>query len=493
MFGRAGRRGKDDTGYALSSTRSPRFHDARARELRRANEVDWPTLIRVMHLADQQKQPPFEAASRLCQDLFSDQPILLGVEKANQEPTGEPPTEEGQDPREFGLGPMTSQILNFQSEWEPFDKNRQRAAPLQKVKLRDKEHWKSALHHFPFVAALIPFGKVKKLDNEKGGLLGKEIILANRSGEDFRWTRSIHRLDTRLKPVRTIEEAAESITPVLQKQLMGGRILRLAEENKQLKLLVDFSEAVFEAYEDGTGHFLTSPPTRQIRTQPDTHIDPDPSRKAIRPPRESPVFAWRELGLIDSVGQPTRRGIIFSFFPHGEGIPVTAALEDPSYHLEDLVWHLANIRGGYRFRSLTHGESERLALRCREVFGPVNHDGYLRLGLPLQYGESTAEALKLYLEEHQSKRKLRSDELGDGDIERAFNEWVSLLRHIKQAPAHEWDRWTGLQQTADATLNQLARQDCLPEVADLPPLDPKQLAAHRGHWLTYHDLKQQRT
>ena len=54
----------------------------------------------------------------------------------------------------------------------------------------------------------------------------------------------------------------------------------------------------------------------------------------------SPAWAWRKLGLIHADGKVTRRGILFSFFPHGEGLAVAAALEDESYPIEDLVFDL---------------------------------------------------------------------------------------------------------------------------------------------------------
>src|SRR5947207_11651021 len=45
MFGRAGRRGLDEMGYALIADQPPRLHDGRPRQLRRPAPVDWPTLL----------------------------------------------------------------------------------------------------------------------------------------------------------------------------------------------------------------------------------------------------------------------------------------------------------------------------------------------------------------------------------------------------------------------------------------------------------------
>src|SRR5207302_9420395 len=48
MFGRAGRRGLDEVGYVLMLPDIPRLGDARPRKVKRATQVDWPSLISVM-------------------------------------------------------------------------------------------------------------------------------------------------------------------------------------------------------------------------------------------------------------------------------------------------------------------------------------------------------------------------------------------------------------------------------------------------------------
>src|SRR5262245_34027742 len=58
MFGRAGRRGLDEVGYALYTNDLPRLGDARPRQLKRAAQVDWPSLISVMHAAAERGNPP---------------------------------------------------------------------------------------------------------------------------------------------------------------------------------------------------------------------------------------------------------------------------------------------------------------------------------------------------------------------------------------------------------------------------------------------------
>src|SRR5947209_684055 len=80
MFGRAGRRGLDETGYVLSVPDVPRLGDARSRQLKRAAQVDWPSLISVMRAAAERGEQPFAAAVDLSRSLFSPQNVPLGVE-----------------------------------------------------------------------------------------------------------------------------------------------------------------------------------------------------------------------------------------------------------------------------------------------------------------------------------------------------------------------------------------------------------------------------
>ena len=76
MFGRAGRRGLDEIGYVLMLPDIPRLGDARPRQLKRATQVDWPSLISVMHNSTE----GFAAAVELSRSLFSTQKVPLGVE-----------------------------------------------------------------------------------------------------------------------------------------------------------------------------------------------------------------------------------------------------------------------------------------------------------------------------------------------------------------------------------------------------------------------------
>ena len=68
---------------------------------------------------------------------------------------------------------------------------------------------------------------------------------------------------------------------------------------------------------------------------------------------------------------------------------IAAALENVSYPAEDIVQHLANLRGGARFSDFADGPSLRLAACAREAYGHLDHEGYLEGGLCPGFGEGT--------------------------------------------------------------------------------------------------------
>jgi hypothetical protein len=117
----------------------------------------------------------------------------------------------------------------------------------------------------------------------------------------------------------------------------------------------DLSPVEVMAYEDGHGQLLFKPQERSVVVKNETGVHMPETATTDREPRlGSPIHAWRTLGLIDAEGVPTRRGEIFSFFQHGEGLAIVAALEDESYPADDLAHHLANLR------VVEHGDADDL-------------------------------------------------------------------------------------------------------------------------------------
>src|SRR3954447_2147960 len=142
MFGRAGRRGLDDIGYVIYGPDFPRLGDARPRQLKRAEQVDWPSLLSVMHAAGQRGEQPFSAAVELTRSLFSVPRVPLGVEHSRE--TG---------PRPCGLWVTDErarfvrrgmvEMLNSHGEWEP--KTPAVSTPLGQAFAREHEQWRPAL------------------------------------------------------------------------------------------------------------------------------------------------------------------------------------------------------------------------------------------------------------------------------------------------------------------------------------------------------------
>jgi superfamily II RNA helicase len=81
MFGRAGRRGLDETGFVLITANEIRLLEARAAHLSRSGAVDWSALLGLMQSAAEQGRAPFLEAVRAQERLFTTKPIVLGVEE----------------------------------------------------------------------------------------------------------------------------------------------------------------------------------------------------------------------------------------------------------------------------------------------------------------------------------------------------------------------------------------------------------------------------
>jgi hypothetical protein len=129
-------------------------------------------------------------------------------------------------------------------------------------------------------------------------------------------------------------------------------------------------------------------------------------------------------------------------------------------------------------------DSERLGAICRNTYGFINHHGYLEHGLPPDYGEGTAELLDALLHpESPDARELRQQDVAEGDISRAYIEWLSLLRHIIHAPQHPWQRWQALQDECGKVLKHHGKALRHLFYLDLPPLTKKQRHGKTKHHL----------
>jgi hypothetical protein len=173
------------------------------------------------------------------------------------------------------------------------------------------------------------------------------------------------------------------------------------------------------------------------------------------------------LHLIDAEGKPTLRGRVVSFFQQGDGLAVAAALEDEAYHLDELVYDLANLDAGFRFCGEDNRWGGRLAMVCQAAFGLRSIPGYLEHGVPPKYGAGADQVVASVHKNPASKHEWITDLLGAGDIDRIIIEWRSTLRQIAHAPSLEWARWTALQNMA----REILRETESPTITELPPLE----------------------
>ncbi|MFO1484157.1 MAG: DEAD/DEAH box helicase [Verrucomicrobiaceae bacterium] len=527
MYGRAGRRGLDDKGHVVTSRDSPSIFDARSARLHRSALLAWPIFLRVMKHAALKQENPFEAATLFAKRLYAKVPPLLGLE--DEEPNTPLQTEKAL----FGLEATERQILNSFGEWERKHRHALQRVPLSRV------HAALTIPAFAakFAHGIGRVGKIRRsavdvrfaaegqrsrgrgdVSSEKHSATsaslphcgetepplvtyGVEISLGtpvDEPADHIRPTKSIRRL---LKLPRkaetfpleeiTVLHAGELANAILEhsddviKDVAPEFIGTVAKENLVFACF-DLSPVEVMAYEDSHHRLLFAPQERGVVVRHATGVhkhESDEERPHHEPRVGSPIHSWRTLGLIDANGVPTRRGEIFSFFQHGEGLAVVAALEDESYPADDLVHHMANLRSGSKFDLPHDCGSERLAAVCRGTYGFINHHGYLENGLPIDYGEGAAELLDAMLHPEQPGAQDLKAGIAEGDISRAYVEWLSLLRHISHAPDHPWKRWIALKEAAKAVLKHHTKTLRHFFHLDLPPLTNKQKHGKTRHYL----------
>jgi superfamily II DNA/RNA helicase len=490
MFGRAGRRGLDETGYVLMLPDIPRLGDARARQLKRATQVDWPSLISVMRGAIDRGEQPFAAAVELSRSLYSTQQVPIGAEHSLS--TGEKPCGLWVDAERarFVRRPII-EMLNSANEWEaksPFPEN----VSLGQLFVRENDSWIRALT-LPRMLDGHGCGNLCKLRDK--GIYGREIPLATVVGDDgimpVKWLRkklsSVAAVcDRRIvsssgepgghrPPLQPLTKALfdEAIVPLIP-EFTGGGIAEIVTRGDTIYARIDFSEGQISAVVDSRSCALFEPPEREAIPQfcrACSELQHDLTTLSTN----SPAYAWRQLGLVTEDGTPTRRGILFSFFQAGEGLAIAAALEDETYPIDELVFDLANIRAGPRFAGEDAPLGGRLGILCQRIYGRADHPGYLEMGVPVHYGSGASEVIRELVASPSTRYRMTNESLRSGDIERALMEWRSLLRHIVGAPPLEWDRWRSLQRIAAHFIGSTTS----PAAVEFPPLLASQQSRSR--------------
>ena len=482
MFGRAGRRGLDDRGFVVVAPKQARLSDARPLKLKRSTTLDWPALLRVMCEAVEEGKDHLYSARLLAQRLFSEQEVRLGfrdslsqfIKSSKKILPLDAEAKASKNDRDHII-----EMRNSAGLWERRGGKSQ--TNLGDALVLSKGEWVRALA-LPDTLSKVRVGNPCRFGKRSDPIYGREIPLAvyqeDSNGEQVVLIKSFH---------KKLKEVTREKSPKLKKKFSrktwkrdgledllreffprvsnGGLLKEFVDRGKVLGARLSYEQATVLAWRDARGRMLINPSLRKTTRVYDSPFTENKGAKKLDLGTLTPAEAWYELGLIDENARPTKRGEIFSFFSRSEGLAIAVALEDTSYPVAELIQDLANLRAGHRFRSFAKSES-RMALVCREAFGFRDCPGYLKAGLPLEYGEGASEVLQ---DQMMIKDKEDPDgEVSLGDWERVVIEWKSLLTLITKAPVLKNERWKALQKEAAEVIDKVQEQTELPTLPTLP-------------------------
>ena len=522
MFGRAGRRGIDETGYVLISANEIRLRDGHPSQLSRSGLVDWGALLSVMWGASQRGEDAFAAAVRVQERLFTSKPIYLGVEECLRHPQVPCGLKTDSD-RARRVRSRIRQMRNSRGEWEPVPRLREvpaglvfvdaavaarvprsrspvpagtSAAPPPPIDGSEAFARESGgdgepacgtssptlLNSEPGVfAGLVPAltvqAAIEKVghgwmvglrDSEHGRVYGRGFKLADiLTGERVVMVKWVRRLTDWQGRVATMEQWTKQVRPAIESGLEseGTPVVAIRRQGQQWVGHVSVAHLKLKVPVDRYGVAIWNPVEREV-THPDCVECPrQPSCRELSPAAGA-AGLWRRLKLVDEQGVPTRRGRLVAALSQTAGLAVAAALEDEGYPLDELVYDLANLDAGFRFAGEDSRWGGRLAIACQKLYGMINVPGYLESGLPPRYGGGANEIVQWAHRNPDKPMRATTELLGEGDVDRLIIEWRSLLRQISHAPAIEWARWTAFQALARGILHETES----PTRTDLPRL-----------------------
>jgi len=483
MFGRAGRRGIDETGFVLVSANEIRMRDGYECHLTRSGMVDWSALLGLMKVASERNDDPFAEAVRVQERLFATRPIFLGVEESMKHPDA-PCGLKTDAERARHVRHRIREMFNSRGEWEPYPKAVE--VPLKEIKVTmapgaaspegtpvpgkgDTLSLRSILTE-PAALENVGTGALCVLsEGAEGRIYGRGVTVADRLNEDrvvmAKWVRRLVGWNGRQAPLAVWNE---KIAPALGKKLAQQKtpVVRFTNHPHKVVALVSLEELTARVPVDSHGVALWKPPERAV-------LPPDCARCTFVPhcrqlsTATGTALLWRRLGLVEISGVPTRRGRIVSFFSQGEGLAIAAALEDEGYPLDELIYDLADLDAGFRFCGEENRWAGRLAMACHERYGLQTIPGYLENGVPPKYGSGAEQVVASVHKNPLTKHAWATELLGTGDIDRVIIEWRSLLRQVAHAPDLDWPRWRALQKMA----KEILRETQSPTLTDLPRLE----------------------
>ncbi len=469
MFGRAGRRGLDETGFILITANELRLLDARPGHLTRGGLVDWNALLGLMDAAAGQGRDPFAQAVRIQERLFTSKPIALGVEESLRHPNA-PCGLRTDSERARHVRQRVRQMLNSVGVWENYPVPNDRLAKDVRV-MESAETLKthSALADPAALERLTGGHPCVLEEDENGKTYGRSVTVADMLNEDrvllAKWVRRLINWNGRQAPREVWEQ---KISPLLGEKLAEQKtpMIRLVREERRIVAHLSIADATLRVPVDSHGVPLWRPIEREVFPA-DCAICPLVPTCQNLTPSTGVALLWRRLGLITAAGVPTRRGKIASFLSQGDGLALAAALEQGDYPLEELIYDLADLDGGFRFCGEDTRWAGRLAIACQKTYGHQTIPGYLESGVSPKYGAGAEQVVAAVHKDPLSKHAWVTELLGAGDIDRVIIEWRSTLRQISHAPDLEWKRWRDLQRLAKEILNETES----PTLTELPPLE----------------------
>jgi hypothetical protein len=486
MFGRAGRRGLDETGFVLITANELRLLDARPLHLSRSGAVDWSALLNIMAVAAQDQRDPFTEAVRVQERLFTVKPIFLGVEESLRHPDV-PCGLHTDAERARHVRKHVREMLNSRGEWEltpPWTEK-----PLREIQIYDLRFTNDApsdsseprvnpesqivnrpVLSEPVALERVGTGNLVVLSEEDGlKTYGRGITVADRLNEDrviiAKWIRRLTNWNGRQAPLAVWEE---KIAPLVAERLAQQRtpLVRFVNHAHRIQAFVSLGELTMRVPVDKYGIAMWRPKEREVLPYDCAQCSLVPICKQLSTATGTALL-WRRLHLVDAAGVPTLRGRVVSFFQQGDGLAIAAALEDERYPLDELIYDLANLDAGFRFCGDENRWAGRLAIACHQKFGLQSIPGYLENGVPPKYGSGAEQIVASVHRNPMNKHSWITDLVGSGDIDRVIIEWRSLLRQISHAADLEWPRWKALQAMAKTILNETES----PTITELPPLE----------------------
>lgn len=469
MFGRAGRRGLDETGFVLITANQLRLLDARPCHLSRSGAVDWSALLNLMAVAAQNGLDPFTEAVRAQERLFTVKPIFLGVEESLKHPVV-PCNLHTDAERARHVRKLVREMLNSRGEWEPVATTHEKL--LKEIVVISPEtepaRQRSVLTE-PAALEKVGHGNLVVLSEENGiKTYGRSITVAEQLTDDrvliAKWIRRMTNWNGRQAPTSIWEQ---NIAPLVEQKLAQQKtpVVRFVGQAHKILAYVSLGEMTMRVPVDKYGVALWQPQQREVLPYDCAQCSLVPVCKKL-PTSTGTALLWRRLNLVDAAGVPTRRGRLVSFFSQGDGLAIAAALEDEKYPLDELIYDLADLDAGFRFCGDENRFGGRLAIASHEKFGLQSIPGYLENGLPPKYGAGAEQIVQAIHKNPLSKQTWVTDLVGVGDIDRVIIEWRSLMRRIAHAPDLDWPRWRTLQGMAKTILNETES----PTATDLPPL-----------------------